>query len=471
MSYVVDKDAYFRQIGYVPHSSGQMAFHASDARFKVACCGRRYGKSTMAARDLEPELFLPKKRFWIVGPTYDLGEKEFRVIWDDLIIGKRLGQDKRVRKAYNKKQGEMYIEFPWQTRLEVRSADHPENLVGEALDGAIMSESAKHKRETWQRFIRPSLADKRGWGTFPSTPEGYNYFHELWQLGKNPDIPEFASWRFPSWENTVVYPGGRSDPEVMLLERTTTYEWFLQEIGAEFGAFVGKVYPEWDEAIHVRKHEFRPDWPNYMAFDWGFTNPLAAVEFQVDPMDRVHVWREHYRSYTTLEEHVEILKGRDQPPGYHLDLAFGDAADPEAAMYISTHLVACIAEPEAKKNWRQGIDLVKVHLKTLPMGVADEYGTPTEEPRLFVDHSCTNMIREFNNYKGSNRGTKDQNAREIGQKIDDHTLDAIRYGMVHLFILGANYHLEQIEPRHVERFEGDIGTSGGGIFTMSGREW
>jgi hypothetical protein len=100
-----------------------------------------------------------------------LAEKEFRVVWDDLIVKLALGKDKRIRKAYNKKQGDMYIQFPWGTRLEVRSADHPELLVGEALDGAIISEAAKQKKETWERFIRPSLADRRGWASFPTTPE------------------------------------------------------------------------------------------------------------------------------------------------------------------------------------------------------------------------------------------------------------------------------------------------------------
>src|SRR5689334_14508409 len=113
---VIDKMAFFNRIGYTPHSK-QMLYHKSKARFRLPCCGRRMGKSTMAARDLEPELFMADRRYWIVGPTYDLAEKEFRVIWNDLIIGLGMGKDKRIKKAYNKRSGEMYIEFPWQTRV------------------------------------------------------------------------------------------------------------------------------------------------------------------------------------------------------------------------------------------------------------------------------------------------------------------------------------------------------------------
>ena len=440
----IDKRAFFREIGYVPHSSGQWSYHLSPARFRIPVCGRRYGKSTMAGKDVEPLLFQAKKRVWIVGPTYDLGEKEFRVIWQDLIIDKGLGKDKRVKRAYSKRAGDMYIELPWQTRVEVRSADHPENLVGESLDHVIMSEAAKHKKETWERFIRPALADRRGSADFPTTPEGYNWLHGLWQIGRSPDFPEYEAWRFPSWENSLVYPGGRNDPEILLLERTTRAEYFMQEIGADFSSFVGKIYGDWDETKHVKSLTFHPEWPNYMAIDWGFTNPLAAIEFQVDPWDNIYVWREHYRAYLTLPNHIAIMKDRPQPPGYHLDLAFGDAADPEAAEVVTQNFVPCIADPLAKTNWRQGVELVSKFLREYETGEeADEYGTPKVAPKFFVDHSCPNVIHEFNNYR-SKKSPQGNNVPEMGQKTEDHALDAIRYGLMHLFELGAKHHLSEV---------------------------
>jgi hypothetical protein len=458
---MIDKMALFAKVGYTP-TAGQLAYHNSPARFRCPVCGRRFGKSTMAARDLEPKLFLPKKRYWIVGPTYDLGEKEFRIVWDDLIIGQKFGQDKRIKKAYNKKSGDMYIEFPWQTRLEVRSADHPENLVGEALDGAIMSEAAKHKKETWERFIRPALADKRGFADFPTTPEGFNWLYDIWSLGQHPDFPEFASWQNPSWANNFVYPGGRQDPEILQIERTTIRPWFLQEIAAEFSAFVGKIYERWQDKTHIRKHVFNPMWPNYITFDWGFAAPLAAIEFQVDPQDRIYIWREHYGAYKTLGQHIYELKQRQQPEGYHLDLAFGDAADPEAAQVVSEKLVPCVAMQEAKTNWREGVDLVNSFLWRHTGNVIDEYGTPEEEPALFVDNDCTETIREFNNYRAA-PATAGRNPREIAQKIDDHAMDAVRYGLVHLFKLGAHQHLTDVyEPAVLS-----TGTERG-FFTMGG---
>jgi len=439
------RDAWFTKIGYHPHAP-QMLYHDSLARFRIPCCGRRFGKSTMAARDLEPKLFQPNKRFWIVGPTYDLGEKEFRVIWNDLIVGQKFGRNKKVKKAYNKKQGDMYIEFPWQTRLEVRSADHPDNLVGEALDWVIMSEAAKQKKETWERMIRPALADKRGGADFPTTPEGFNWLYDLWQNGPNPEEPFYESWTFPSWANTAVYPGGRNDPEILDLERNTVTEWFMQEIGAEFSAFVGKIYGEFRELIHVKPTPYDPSLPNYIAFDWGWANPMAAVEFQIAADDTVRVWRIHYKKNMTVRDFVNEMKARPQPPGYKITLCFGDHARPDAAVEVTQLMAPCITDPDAKSNWNQGVDLFKSFLKVEDIEEFDEDGTPHcigYETHFQIDPTCKDFIKEINNYK-SKAPVKGNNVPEMGQNQADHCMDAIRYGLMHVFVLGTQHHLSEV---------------------------
>jgi hypothetical protein len=478
----VDKRKFFSTVGYEPHRL-QWLFHDSAARFKIPVCGRRFGKSRMSSMDEAPGLMIPGRRGWIVGPTYDLAEKEFRVLWDLFIIQLEFGKNKRVKKAYNKRSGDMYIEFPWGTRVECRSAEHPENLVGEKLDFVIMSEAAKHKKDTWERFVRPALADKRGNASFPTTPEGFNWLHALWQIGRDPNKPMFESWQFPSWANPYVYPDGREDDEIKMIEETTAPEWFLQEYGADFSAFVGKIYGEWQESVHVTDVKFNPAWPSYVAYDPGFTNPFAWVFFQVDPQDNVYVWREHYKSYMQLAEHIGFIRNMEKPEGYHLDLAFGDAADPEAAMSISENLVSAFAIPEAKQNWREGVDMVKSFLKLRdvhsPGGglvVTDEYGTPLQRPRLFVDHSCVNLIHEFNNYRAPDT-RPETNVREDAKKYANHALDALRYGLMHIYKLGCNSRISDIYTLNdVSLNRGDaslllLPPRDGGYFTVADLEF
>jgi hypothetical protein len=241
----------------------------------------------------------------------------------------------------------------------------------------------------------------------------------------------------------VIYPGGRNDPEILQLEESTTPEWFMQEIGADFSSFTGRIYGEFDEEEHVKTHHFNPAWPNYIAFDWGFTNPLAAVEFQIDPWDNVYVWRTHYKAMTTLPDHLDIMRNRAQPAGYRIDMCFGDAADPEAIATVNKDFAPCIGDPLAKSNWRQGVDRVKMFLKLQQVGLLDEYGTPMVRPKLFLDPSCREGIFEFNNYRAK-EGTEAKNAQEVAQGVNDHFLDALRYGLVHIYDLGCLSHLSDV---------------------------
>jgi hypothetical protein len=456
----VDKYKLFEKIGYEPFYE-QRQFHDSEARFRVAACGRRFGKSLSVARDVMPKLFEPNTQIWVVGPTYSLAEKEFKVIWNDLMVRRGLGKDKRIRRAYSVPQGQMYIKFPWGSVIEAKSADKPETLVGEALDHVIMSEAAKHQWKTWDQYIRPALADKQGSADFVSTPEGYaNWFYEMWQLGQQEDLPEYDSWRFPSWNNIISFPGGREDPEIKLLERTLTPERFAQEIGAEFGSFVGKIFSEFQEETHVKRLDFRPELPNYMCIDFGWANPLAAIEFQITPRDEIRVWREHYESRLTLEEHINRIENREQPEGYHLDIAFGDCADPEGVEYISQHLVGCWAENEAKSNWRAGIDLMKQFMRTPSHG----------EVKFFVDPACSNTIRELNNYrtKEETEGKKENTAAGVAERIDDHALDALRYGLMHIYELGASQSLDSVESANRPSSPLRVVESGDSLITANG---
>lgn len=437
------KSAYFKTIGYDPHPA-QKSYHDSLARFRMANCGRRFGKTTMAAKDIQPKLLQPEKLFWIVGPTYDLAEKEFRVIWQDMIVKLRLGENPNVKKNYNKRQGDMYIHFKDRnTVLEVKSAKDPDSLVGEAVDGLILSEAAKHTKETWDRYLRATLSDRRGFADFTTTPEGFNWYYDLWLLGKDQTLPEYESWQFPSYSNTHMY-SGKDDPEIKLMKRSMSSEAYTQEIEADFSSFVGKIFTEWDVNKHVKSHTYNPDWPNYMCFDWGFTNPLAAVEFQVSPNDEIFVWREHYQSYWTVDQHIQYLKSRENPRGYSIKCCFGDAASPENVEQINAKFAPCYALGEAKRSITEGIELMKTFMSRDPQVEIDEFGTPAENvPAYFVDPSCVNVIREHNNYKAP-ESIKGLNVPEAGLKQDDHTIDAIRYGLMHVFKLGAIYSLADV---------------------------
>lgn len=432
---IIDREVLFERIEYTPHSDEQWEIHNSTARFNVPCCGRRWGKSQSTGHKMTEKMFVPETVNWIVGPTYKLGEKEFRVVWDDF---KKLGLLDSCKKAYNKVQGNMFIRTPWNALCEVVSAEKQESLVGEGLSHVIMSEAAKHKMSTWQMYIEPALSDKRGTADFPSTPEGFNWYRGLYDMGQHPDFPDYMSWRFPTWTNKAIFPLGEDDPELMRIKSTVSEQYWLQEYAAEFTTFAGQIYPEFNEMVHVRPMKYNPAWRNYQAWDFGFTDPTVVLDIMVDQEDNVYVWREYQVSGKSTWEHGWIIKHRENPDGYHVDARF---ADPRGADQIETLKMVIGWLYSEPVPWAQGVEAIKRWLK--PQSGA---------PKLFIHPSCTHLIRQLKQLRSKDT-KEDKNERAGQHDYDDHGPDALRYFFNHFLVLGQGITLESVYSNEYAKTE------------------
>lgn len=425
------RERIFKKLNYKPHSEAQWEIHNSTARFRTVCCGRRWGKSTWAGHEITVKMFVPDSINWIVGPNYSLGEKEFRVVRNDF---ERLGILSRCRVQFNINQGNMRIHFPdLNSVCEVKSAEKQDGLVGEKLSHVCMSEAAKHKMSTWQMYVQPALADTRGTADFPSTPEGYNWYEAMYQLGQNPDaqLADYASWRMPSWTNPHVYPGGRTDPEILRLERDVSKEWFAQEIAAEFTTFEGMIYPEFQDSIHVRRCKFNPALPNYIALDFGYTDPFVALDIQVDVTGRVYVWREYQVTHKSTTDHGFVLMNRENPPGYAINSIY---ADPRGADQIATLRSMFYGGIQANVvGWDMGIEAVKRAMKVREDGL----------PGLIIDPSCGMLIRQLRGLR-KKMIREGHNERPGQHDYDDHGPDALRYFFNEHVVLGGGIGLSDV---------------------------
>ena len=275
----LSKRSYFEECEYSPNPP-QEEFHFTPSRFKVFKAGRRTGKTLAGGYEIQPSMLVPcpmtgKGQIgWIVGPIYQDCEKEFRVIYD---AWRRMGIDKEcIKFKKNADAGDLHIVTEWGAELVGKSAQHPESLVGEGLNFALLVEAGRHKRRTWAQYIRPALSDRRGWAVFSGVPEGKSDNSLLYALDQRgvSTRPEDASWRSfraPSWANTRVFPGGRQDPEIIEAENDLTENEFRRQYGAEFVDGVGTVFQEFDEDIHVGDFDFAPGWATYMTVDEGWT--------------------------------------------------------------------------------------------------------------------------------------------------------------------------------------------------------
>jgi hypothetical protein len=488
MQIKINRERLWELAEYEPHP-GQLLYHSSKARFKGAACGRRWGKSKVGTMDKIDLLFVPtpKKIWWIISDSYSTGEEEFTYAEDAIdLICRKLGV-KVASRSHNLRTGEMWMVMPWGSRIEVKSAQHPKALVGKGLGCATMAEAAKMDRYIWEQLISPALADFRAPADFLSTPEGDNWFKEIIENGEtvlangepNPKHvanassweDSWESWKFPAWENPIIYPGGFDDPEIKREMKTpegTAFFW--QEIGARFGAMVGRIYPDFSRERHVVREEWLRECPNYELFDWGFTDPFVCLDMQAIPCDcgrmRYHIWREYYWRERTIGHHMNELKQRSNPEGFKIDCGFGDPARPEYIEEVGSTYCAMQALPDSN-DFQQGTTIIQ------------EYLNPQwcSKPHLTVDPACMETVREFINYRWprENIDNGDSQAPRVTKgkpaKQSDHALDPIRYGLVSLEVLGAKHHLSELysSPKHRNKELASVGGRGETFFSLTRR--
>lgn len=438
MALVISKSRLWPKVHYTPNRA-QRAIHQSRARFVVVAAGRRTGKSTAGGMELLPEAYRAhfdkirlaeadqRREFWIVGPEYSDAEKEFRRFYN---AAKRLKMPfDKPGTYYDTRGGDMTVSL-WGGRFLVtgQSAKYPGHLAGEGLSGVIMAEASKMKRRIWDRDIRPTLADFRGWGKFTSTPNGRNWFYDCWTLGQHGSDPEWESFRFPSWSNEMLFPHGREDPEILSMIRNMSEEMAGQEIEAKFSEFVGQVFKDWDEEWHVRADAvYHPGWPVYLATDYGWTNPTVVLFIQVDPFGRVQVIDEYVQTHRSPEEvAAELLDGTQSTA--HPDLCavatllYPDPADPAASHTLAEKLkVRVMANTGGELKTR--LELIRKWLKDENTHLS--YDHPDRRPRTLVNPRCTYGIAQMESYRYPETKTEARNGSEKPMDKDDHWPEAL----------------------------------------------
>jgi hypothetical protein len=249
----------WNEVGWRPYPLQEEVLR-DRTRNKVLSAGRRAGKSQVGGHRLIPEAFRAfaerqslakrglRREYWIVGPEYSDAEKEFRVVYNGL---ERLGFPFDRPGTYNNPEsGSMQISlFDRRLLITAKSAKYPQTLVGEGLSGVVFSEAAKLKPSVWIKYVRPTLADFNGWSQFGSTPEGKNWFYDLWMIGQDPERADWASWRAPAWVNPYVYPNGVNEELLKFLSeqhrhgRLEQAKNVLKELGRMLKSDDGVVHP------------------------------------------------------------------------------------------------------------------------------------------------------------------------------------------------------------------------------------
>lgn len=368
-------------------------------RFRVVCCGRRFGKTTLAVWEmLGVALYNNDVQVCYIAPTYQQARD---IAWQEL---------KKACLPATKNVNESRLEITLNTTLGgtssimLRGWESIETLRGQKFKFIVVDEiaSMRNWETNWQEVIRPTLTDLRGEALFISTPKGFNHFYDLYNLQEVDK--DYKSFHFTSYDNPHLPPDELEKARMELTE-----DRFAQEYLADFRKTQGLVYKEFDRKRHIYTTD--KTLPNYRAYgianvavgvDFGYTNPTAILKVEQDTDANFYVSQEFYKTGRTTEEICEIARS------FNGNYYYADPAEPDRVEVLRK---AGLNVREVSKDIVNGIQTVRELFKA---------------NRLFIHASCANLISELETYSYPDK-KPEKNEDEIPIKMDDHALDALRY--------------------------------------------
>lgn len=361
-------------------------------RFRVLCCGRRFGKTTLAIDQIKGRASIPNSRVCYVAPTYQQARD---IAWTQL-----KADCKDAAQSIN--ESRLEIKLVNGSLIILRGWESIETLRGQKFDLIVLDEVAMFRNFwlQWQEVIRPTLTDTRGEGLFISTPKGFNHFYDLFNLQE--EDKDFKSFHFSTYDNSHI-----PADEVDKAKQELSPDRFAQEYMADFKKTEGLVYKEF-----LRERNVYTELPKDIRIvekiggaDFGFTNPCAIPVILVDSTD---TWWQEDEYYETGKTDAQVA---EYTAAGGFNVMYPDPEAPAAILEMKKHGVNVRDVVKGKDSIKNGVDAVRDRLK------AGKYK---------VKSTCRNTIMEFEVYAYPDK-KPDHNEQENPIDENNHMMDAIRY--------------------------------------------
>lgn len=388
-----------------------------ESDFAILLGGNGSGKTLVASQKtaryvLETVPYRPRLQFWIIGEKLDqVGavcwvEKLSNIIPDECIHDIRWHDAKaKYPKSVFLKHPTIPDEVGWV--LEFKSYEQGiGSMKGHGIGGFWCNEEIPYQM-VFEIQARCREKGSPGWADFTPIeckgaewPEAYEKPPKGWRF-----------YHLNTLKNKTLAPGFMDKllancPEDLRETRT---------IG-KFSVLRGAVYKEFRKSIHViEPFKIPRDWRKVRGLDFGYNNPTACLWIARDPDGRYYIYDEHYKSQTTIADHVKAINERTwdyNAPWY------GPTFSDHDAQCRGEYAINGLTCTPARKAKVPGINLIRELMMVRDDG----------KPAFFIFNNCVNTIQEIIGYRWP-EGTTGKNPRDEPVDKDDHACDAMRYGI------------------------------------------
>ena len=444
-----------REIGWRPFEGPQTQFMEADEFEVLFSGGRAPGKSDA--------LMMDAVRY--------CEYKEFR----GLVIRKAMSELRdlinRAKDLYPqiypgtkwKEQEKLFI-FPSGARIEFGYCDHAEDVEqykGQEYSWLGIDELTEiPQEETYERLIASVRKKGKGFKTYVRATTNPNGVGKNWvkkrfvdqgpvnstlKLSTHIEQLDKTITTTRKWIHGTVFDNPKivaENPEyIAMLKNIDNAVLRKQWLEGDWDSSDGLAFDEFNRNVHVIKpFQVPADWYRFRACDWGFKTKASCLWMAVSPERDIYVYR-------------ELLTGGNTPNGQKTAIEFGREVlriEQEAGENVRYGVLDASAWSQRGEDspspaelmiaqgvsWRPS-DRTKHSRITGKLEVHRylQIHEETERPSVFFFDTCTDLISCM-----SSLPMDKNNNEDVDTKADDHSYDALRYGLMTRPMAYNNYH-------------------------------
>ena len=301
----------------------------SSARRTLITGGVRAGKTTRGAYKAFKESLNPSVRLiWLVGPDYMQCQEEFRLIMEWCVQMNLINDP--IKDISMPQNGQRTLHTRLGCTIQTKSAKHPETLASVAPDGVVMCEPGQMSSEAFIACTE-RLRQKRGWmflcGTLEddvAKPRWVWYEQLAVEWLKHDRASDERAYSLPTWTNTVIFPEGLNDPELIEARAMSSdYKWARRYGGEPLGV-ENPCFPVLWDATAAQDLMLYPDedirWDGgAIGVDYGttFEHPSAIVVVGIDQFQRYWIRDVWLGLRVDASELVSIVEAKEDQYNIH----------------------------------------------------------------------------------------------------------------------------------------------------------
>jgi phage terminase large subunit len=259
---------------------------SESARHAELIWHRRAGKDEICMHNAACAMVERPATYWHMLPKANQVRK---AIWQAVnpTSGIRRIDEAFPDQLFSKNETEMMVKCRYNpSTWQCLGSDNYEGAIGSPPLGITWSEWAQANPSA-RGYLRPIIAENKGWQVFITTPRGKNHAYQTFESAKkNPNA--FA-------QLLTVHDTGMLNPQELLVELQEYVDTYGEDMGlalyeqeyecsftaAIMGAYYGAEFARIDREGRICHCPYEAPWPVHVAMDIGYDDDTAIYWFQI----------------------------------------------------------------------------------------------------------------------------------------------------------------------------------------------